>query len=81
MTRGETLKLGAVGPSQVKGGGWERGRYLKDGIDAKSNLVFEHVRVENDSNVNLETLPDHPSKGNAGETVTLAVYYRSTPDI
>ena len=81
LAKGESLKLSGIGPSQVKGCGRERLRRLKDRIDVKSNLVLEHVCVENDPNIELENFPDHPSKGDAGETMTLAICYRSTPDV
>ena len=81
MTEGETFKLSATGFSQVKGRGRERLRCRGEGIDVQSDLMLKHVRVENDSGVNLETLPDHPPEGYAGEAVTCAVYHRSTPDI
>lgn len=81
IAEGETLELGTIGSSQVKGCGRERLGCHKDGIDIQPNLVFEHMRIENDPNINLETLSDHPSKGNTSEAVTLTVCYRSAPDI
>ena len=81
MFEGKTLKAGAVGPSQVKGFGHERWGRLENGIDVKSTLMLEHVRIENDSRIDLETFSDHPAKGNAGEAVTLAVCDRSTTNI
>jgi hypothetical protein len=59
----------------------ERLRCPVDGIDVQSNLIPEHVCVENDSSVSLETFSDHPSKGNAGETVACAILHRSAPDV
>ena len=80
-SEGETLDLGAVGLRQAAACGRERLGCLANGIDVQANLVLEHVRIENDSGVSLETFPDHPSKRNAGETVTCAILHRSTPDI
>ena len=73
--------LGAVGPREVKGCGCESFGCLVDGINIQPNLVLEHVRVENDTSVNLETFPDHPSKGNAGEAATFAVFHGPAPDV
>ena len=90
VTKGETLKLAAIGYKQAKVFGRERERCLGGGFDIfsilahvhiQSNLVHEHVRVENNSSLNLKTFPDHPSKGNAGETATFVILHRSTPDI
>ena len=45
MTEGETLKLVAVGPSQVRGCGfWWRG-CTGNGIDVQFNLVHKHLRA------------------------------------
>ena len=79
-TEGETLKF-VVRPSQAQGCRWEWRGCLEDGFNVQPNLVLEHVGVENDSDVSLETFPDHPPKGNAGKTVALAILNRSAPDI
>jgi hypothetical protein len=43
--------------------------------------MLEHVGIENDPRVNLETFPNHPSKGNAGETVTCTVLHGPTANV
>ena len=80
-TEGESLKFAAAGQSQVKGCRREWRGHSVNVINIQSNLVHGHVGIENDSNVSLETLPDHPPKGDASKTVTFAVLYRSTPNI
>ena len=79
-TEGETLKFVAR-PSQAQGCRWEWRGCTEAGFDVQSNLMLEHVGVENDSDVSLETFPDHPPKGNAGKTVALAILNRSAPNI
>jgi hypothetical protein len=81
IRRKEKPSSSPVGPSQVKACRGERGGCLENGIDVQSNLMLEHVGVKNDTSVSLETFPDHPPEGNAGETVTLTVLDRSTPNI
>ena len=96
MNEGETLKFIVVGLDQGKVFGRERlgglegresfGRLVgreraKDGTGIQSNFMLKHVHVEKESNVEFETLPDHPSKGNAGETVRCVVLYRSASNI
>ena len=88
--------VNAVGPDQGKVFGRERFRGLKgresfgrsvgreriaDGTGIESNFILKHVHVEKDSNVEFETLPDHPSKGNASETVPCVVLHRSASNI
>ena len=96
MDEGETLKFSVVGLDQEKVFGRERlggpkgredlgrlrGRECsKDGTGIQSNFMLKHVHVEKDSNVEFETLPDHPSKGNTGETVRCTVRHRPTSNI
>ena len=77
------FKFPPVRPRGRQGAVWRREwlRCLVDGIDVQSNLIPEHVRIEDDSSASRETFPDHPPKGNAGETVTCAILHRSAPDI
>ena len=72
-----------IGAGAIQGMGLRRewvGCLIK-GFDVQSDLMHEHVRIENYSSVGLETLPNHPSKGDAGETVTCTVLHRSTTNV
>jgi len=53
----------------------------ENGIGVQSDFMPKHVRIKNDSGVNLETFPDHPSKRDAGETVTCTVLHGSTANV
>jgi hypothetical protein len=77
----ETANL--IGARLIQGMGLRREWVgcLENGIGVHSDLMLEHVRIKNDSGVNLETFPNHPSKGDAGETVTCTVLHRSTANV
>ena len=77
----ETPHLIAAGFIQIMGLRWERVGCPENGIDVQSDLVLEHVRIENDFRVDLETFPNHPSKGNSGEAVTCTVLHGSAANV
>ena len=82
-TEGEPQKIRRVEPTQAQVEIFRREWLgcLSDGIDVQSNLVLEHVGVEDYSSVDLETLPDHPPKGNTSKGMTFAILHGSTADI